>query len=277
MGSPPDPVTLRGKRDNGRLDILFPFNPGNGRSVEKLTLTAPDAQPSWVSSSCRKALGHLNISPHQAPRTALMATINSTEHRRWTLCPFGASDCPSGLCAVDILTGASFCTEDRDQCPRHRELIVDLNYDSVCVLWVAATPEVVINEVLYDELWIKTCSGCTEPEHHPRWCRARRREWLKRRPTARLPHGDDRGGWLLCHRAPRGGVLDRRQRRHAHGLGGLPNGPDSLQLQYAGQTLDAPAYGTFSARRPLQARVRPPSMSRSVRASSASTRGRHRR
>ena len=233
----------------------FPFNPGNGMSVEKRTLTGGDAPSNWVSSTCRKSQGALNDfaspgGPNCAdPNSALQGTNSLGEP-----CPFGAGDCLSGLCALDLLTGASFCTEDcsASECPEGAscELILDWNYDQVCVpVGGGALPEVVINEVLYDaegsdqevfvELWgepntildgmtLIGINGSNGSEYKEIYL------------TGMI--GDD-GYFVVAHPEATGAIAEAADMT-THKVD-YQNGPDSLQLRYGGKVLDALAYGDF--------------------------------
>ncbi|MGB0589751.1 MAG: lamin tail domain-containing protein [Myxococcota bacterium] len=233
----------------------FPFNPGNAKSVEKMTLTGGDVQANWVTSTCRKSQGALN---DFASPGGMNCSDNHNQGQGTNAlgeaCPFGAGDCLSGLCAVDLLSGASFCTEDctSSSCPAGAscELVIDWNYDQVCVpVGGGAIPEVVINEVLYDaegtdhdvfvELWGApntildgmTLSGVNGSNGS---------EYKEIYLTGMI--GPD--GYFVVAHTEASGAISAAADMMTHKVD-YQNGPDSIQLRYGGVLVDAVAYGAF--------------------------------
>jgi hypothetical protein len=235
----------------------FPFNPGNAKSVEKMTLTGGDVQANWVTSTCRKSQGALNdfASPGGLNCSDKHAQGQGT-NALGEACPFGAGDCLSGLCAVDLLSGATFCTEDctTSACPvgASCELVIDWNYDQVCVpVGGGAIPEVVINEVLYDaegadhdvfvELWgapntildgmtLIGVNGSNGGEYKEIYL------------TGMI--GPD--GYFVVAHSEASVAISAAADMTTHKVD-YQNGPDSIQLRYLGTLVDAVAYGDFGA------------------------------
>ncbi|MDP6945511.1 MAG: lamin tail domain-containing protein, partial [Myxococcota bacterium] len=235
----------------------FPFNPGNAKSVEKVTLTGGDVQANWATSACRKSLGALNdfASPGDVNCVDTHTQGQST-HALGEPCPFGANDCLSGLCAIDLLSGASFCTEDcaSGACPEGAtcEAVIDFNYDEVCVpVGGGAVPEVLINEILYDavgtdydvfvELWgapNTILDGITLVGINGSGGADYKEIYL----TGMI--GED-GYFVIAHTQAASWIADTADML-THKVD-YQNGPDSLQLRYAGAVLDAVGYGAFGA------------------------------
>ena len=98
-----EPVTLY--TDSGLVLSTYwhPFNPGNGRSVERVTPTAADEAGAWVTASCYPALspGQPNCVTDSAPNPG--ATPDGAP------CPYGSSDCAGGVCLIDALSDAALC------------------------------------------------------------------------------------------------------------------------------------------------------------------------
>ena len=160
----------------------------------------------------------------------------------------------SGLCAVDLLSGASFCTEDCTDaaCPTGAscELVIDWNYEQVCVpVGGGAIPEVVINEVLYDaegtdhdvfvELWgapNTILDGMTLVGINGSNGGAYKEIYL----TGMI--GPD--GYFVIAHTEASGSISAAADMLTHKVD-YQNGPDSIQLRYAGGVVDAVAYGDF--------------------------------
>ena len=134
-----DSVTLY---ENDGVSVVstfsFPYNPGNGKSVEKVTLTSADVQPNWATSTCSIADGALNdgSSPGSVNCVDPYGGFSGTNSLGQP-CPMGGGDCLSGLCAIDSLNGLTWCTSDCsvDACPAQFEctLTGDVNYPWICV------------------------------------------------------------------------------------------------------------------------------------------------
>ncbi len=58
-----DPVSLRDQAGALQATFSFPFNPGNGRTVERTGVDAPDVRESWVAAPCE---GEVLASPGRA-------------------------------------------------------------------------------------------------------------------------------------------------------------------------------------------------------------------
>ncbi len=116
----------------------FPYNPGNGNSVEKVTMNAEDVQANWLTSSCSLDAGDANDGSSPGERNCVdpYGDVTGT-NTLGQQCPNGAADCLSGLCAIDLLTWITFCTADCsvDACPDTFECVLtdDINYPFVCV------------------------------------------------------------------------------------------------------------------------------------------------
>ena len=133
----------------------FPSNPGNGKSIEKVALTSGDSPANWVVSTCSKAAGDTNdyASPGARNCSDPHGDLTGTKPLGQP-CPFGAADCLTGLCGIDLLTLETFCTDDctTSACPQGFTCTdsIDANYGKLCVPVAGSLPQIVINEVLYD-------------------------------------------------------------------------------------------------------------------------------
>ena len=233
----------------------FPFNPGNGKSVEKMTLTGGDVAANWVTSTCRKSQGDLNdFGSPGALNCSDTHTQGEGTNALGEPCPFGAGDCLSGLCAVDLLSSATFCTQDCSSaaCPEGAscELVVDWNYEEVCVpLGGGALPEVVINEVLYDaqgtdyDVFVELrgapntiLDGITLIGVNG----SNGADYKEIYLSGMI--GED-GYFVVAHNKASEEISSAADMT-THKVD-YQNGPDSLQLRYSGQILDALAYGEF--------------------------------
>ena len=247
----PDAVTVAGS-------FSFPYNAGNGRSVEKVTLTSGDVQDNWVTSSCQKSSGDKNdfASPGARNCADPYGGITGTQ----TLgqpCPFGAADCLSGLCATEQLTGNTFCTQDCADdaaCPTGLgcQDTGDTNYPKVCVpVSGGALPNARINEVLYDNEGGDTATF-VEIHGTPSTILdgiqlvgvngSNGNEYNKLNLSGLI--GDD-GFFVIAHPSAPAELLAVADMTSSKV--DFQNGPDSVQLRYSGVTLDAVAYGSFSA------------------------------
>ena len=115
----------------------FPYNPGNGKSIEKMTMNGADVSPNWKTSTCKISLGDSNDGASPGDRNCVdpYGDITGTSALGQP-CPNGAADCFSGLCAVELLSGLSYCTADcsADECPLDFQCVLtgDVNYPWIC-------------------------------------------------------------------------------------------------------------------------------------------------
>ncbi|PIW00163.1 MAG: hypothetical protein COW42_08665, partial [Deltaproteobacteria bacterium CG17_big_fil_post_rev_8_21_14_2_50_63_7] len=253
-----DPITLYEADATTVVDSFsFPYNPGNGYSVEKVTLTSGDTQANWVTSTCKASAGDRNDGASPGGRNCAdpyggLSGTNALGQQ----CPFGAADCISGLCAIELTTNSTFCTADCSQVACTTGFtctdITDVNYPQVCVpVGGGAVPTVTINEVLFDSVGTDTEVFIE----------------LKGTPNAILDglslvgiNGSNGTAYVTL---PLTGQIaaDGYFVIAAVGATGaiaaaadllddkvnLQNGPDSIQLRWGTDLVDAVGYGDFSA------------------------------
>jgi len=252
-----DPITLYEPDGVTVVDTFsFAYNPGNGRSAEKVTLTAGDTADNWLTSTCRTTQGDANnyASPGRANCVDPYGFSDGTTPLGQP-CPFGAADCISGLCAIELQTGNSFCTEacttGPDSCPSGLTCtaISDANYPDVCIpVGGGAVPNVVINEVLYDavggdtEVWLELYGPANTVVDGLTLVGINGADGKAYTSIPLSGQLDANGYFLIAH--PDSGVA-----------GGanivttkvdFQNGPDSIQLRFGDEVIDALAYGDFS-------------------------------
>jgi hypothetical protein len=120
-----------------------------------VALTSGDVPSNWVASPCAIVGGDTNdqASPGSVNCADTSGGLSGTG-ALGQACPFGSADCLSGLCGIDLLTEATFCTEDCTSSPCAAGFTcletIDLNYAKICVPVAGSVPVIVINEVLYD-------------------------------------------------------------------------------------------------------------------------------
>lgn len=231
----------------------FPYNAGNGKSVEKVTLTGGDSQANWVTSPCSVASGDDNnfISPGSVNCADPYGGITGT-NALGESCPSGSGDCLSGLCAIELVSGGTFCTEDCSgggSCSSGFECVPvsDPNYTDVCSpLGGGAVPEVWINEILYDaegadaEVFLELVGtpdtildGVTLIAINGNNGDSYREIYL----TGQIPAD----GYFVIAGVNATGDIAAAADMTANV--DFQNGPDSLQVRYGNETLDALAYG----------------------------------
>ncbi|TNF31069.1 MAG: hypothetical protein EP329_12890 [Deltaproteobacteria bacterium] len=237
----------------------FPANPGNGRSMEKVTLTAGDSADNWAAASCEAktdtAKGPYYASAGRRNCVDPYGGISGTNTLGQT-CPYGASDCLSGLCAIDLTTFGTFCTEDCSSaaCPAGLTCteISDINYAKVCVPeGGGAIPDVVINELRYDsegsdtEVFIELegapgtiLDGLTLVGING----ADGKVYTTINLTGQIPSD---GYFVVAHPSATGAVLANADQLTSKV--DFQNGPDSVQLRQDNLILDALGYGDFGA------------------------------
>jgi hypothetical protein len=255
-----DPITLYEADGITVVDTFsFPTNPGNGRSIEKVALTSGDTAPNWGSASCDAradtAKGPYFASPGRRNCVDPYGGISGTNTLGQT-CPFGASDCLSGLCAIDLTTFGTFCTEEcvTSACPAGLVCtdITDVNYAKVCVpSGGGAIPDVVINELRYDseggdsEVFV-------ELEGAPGTILdglvlvgingADGKVYTTINLSGQIPSD---GYFVLAHPSATGAIAANADQ--VTSKVDFQNGPDSVQLRQDNLVLDAVGYGSFSA------------------------------
>lgn len=119
---------------NGGADVLstygFPFNPGNGTSVERSVPTSADSPDTWVSSNCASG-----SSPGGPNCTAVGGPASGTVADGLP-CAFGSGDCAGGVCLSDALTDVALCASDcsADSCGAGFLCVAtgDANWAQVC-------------------------------------------------------------------------------------------------------------------------------------------------
>lgn len=255
-----DPVTLYEADGLTVVDTFsFPSNPGNGRSIEKVTLTSGDDAANWEAASCDgkndTALGPYFASPGRRNCVDPYGGVSGTNTLGQT-CPYGASDCLSGLCAMDLTTFGTFCTEDCSSTPCPTGLtctqISDINYGQVCVpTGGGAIPAVLINELRYDsaggdtEVFVELkgdagtiLDGLTLVGING----ADGKEYVTLHLTGQIPSD---GYFVIAHPDATGALATNADQLSTKV--DLQNGPDSLQLRQGDLVLDAVGYGDFSA------------------------------
>lgn len=254
-----DPITLYEADGVTVVDSFsFAYNPGNGRSVEKVTLTSGDVAENWVTSTCRVSNGDTTdfASPGRRNCVDPYGGISGTNTLGQS-CPFGAADCLTGLCAVDLLTGDSFCTEScttgPDSCPNGLQCtsITDSNYPDVCIpVGGGAVPDVKISEVLYnavggdtevfieldgtdgtivDGLKLVGINGSTG------------KVYTTLSLTGQISAS---GFFVVAHPSATGAIAAAADMVSTKV--DFQNGPDSIQLRYGSEIIDAIGYGDFS-------------------------------
>ncbi|MFT7580531.1 MAG: hypothetical protein ACI9MR_002202, partial [Myxococcota bacterium] len=256
--TPDDAITLYEADGVTVVDrFSFPYNPGNGKAVEKVTMTAGDRQENWVTSTCLKSEGDTNdfASPGRRNCVDPYGGISGTNALGQS-CPFGASDCFSGLCALEIQTLGTFCTDDCsvDACANGFTCtdITDVNYPQVCVpVGGGSAPEVRINEILYDvdgadtEVFVElygtpdtildglTLNGVNGTNGQ---------DYVSVTLSGQIPAD---GYFVIAHTSATGATAANADLMTTKV--DFQNGPDSVQLRQGELVLDAVGYGSFSA------------------------------
>ena len=232
----------------------FPFNAGNGKAIERVTLTTSDVQANWEVSTCDKDAddGNNFASPGSRNCVDPYGGLTGTKPLGQP-CPFGSADCLSGLCAVDLLTFETFCTEDCStqvcaegfQC----SLTLDVNYGALCTPVGGTVPNVVINEVLYDSVGSDTnvfvelygppgaiLDGISLVGINGNGGKIYRTVPL----TGIIP---DDGFFLLAH--PDAAAETVAEADQLSTKADFQNGPDTLQVRMGNELLDSVGYGDF--------------------------------
>ncbi len=254
-----DPVTLYEADALTIVDTFsFPFNAGNGHSVEKVSLTGGDLAENWVTSPCLVELGDAADGSSPGGRNCAdpYGDLNGTAAMGQP-CPSGGSDCLSGLCAYHLITGESFCTADCSQdasdCPSgfSCDTVVDENYTDICVpLDGDGLPDVRINEILYDgpsgdsdDVFIEL-SGTPEAILDGMQLVAINGNGGKEYKAIKLTGqvGAD-GLFVIAHEDANPDLLALADQLSTSA--DLQNGPDSVQLRKGITVIDAVAYGEF--------------------------------
>ena len=250
-----DPITLL--EPDGLTVVAafsFPTNPGNGRSIEKVALTAGDVQSNWTASPCALAAGDGNdgASPGAANCADKSGGLSGTGALGQS-CPFGSADCLSGLCGIDLLTEATFCTVEctSSACPAGFSCqdTIDANYAKICLPVAGSVPQVVINEVLYDAVGADTdvfieLSGPPDAILDSLTLvginGANGAEYVSIPLTGMIGPS---GTFVIAHPSASAGILAKADMLTTKA--DLQNGPDSLQLRKGTTVLDAVGYGAF--------------------------------
>jgi len=255
-----DPITLFEADGVTVVDTFsYPTNPGNGRSMEKVTLTAGDSADNWEAASCEAKndtdKGPYFASPGRRNCVDPYGGVSGTNTLGQT-CPYGASDCLSGLCAIDLSTFGTFCTEDCSSAPCPAGLtcteISDVNYAKVCIPdGGGAIPDVIINEIRYDsegsdsEVYVElegapgtildglTLVGINGSDG-------------KAYTTINLSGQIPADGYFVIADASATGDVAANADQLSSKVD-FQNGPDSVQLRQDNLILDAVGYGDFSA------------------------------
>jgi hypothetical protein len=107
-----DPITLYEGDGTTVVDTFsFPTNPGNGVAMEKRTLTGGDEQTNWAASTCRTPNADNDYASPGARNCADWGNGLTGDQVVGEPCPYGAVDCLSGLCLVDLYTLETYCSE----------------------------------------------------------------------------------------------------------------------------------------------------------------------
>ncbi len=137
-----DPITLFGADGSTVVDTFsFPANPGNGVSIEKRVLTGGDVGSNWAACTCLIGTGSAN--DYASPGWRSCTDPNngiSGDNVTGEPCPYGAVDCLSLLCMIDLFNFETYCSEDcsASACPggfscQTVEDIWGTGYSQVCV------------------------------------------------------------------------------------------------------------------------------------------------
>jgi hypothetical protein len=232
----------------------FPFNAGNGKAIERVTLTTGDVQANWDVSTCDKDAGDGNDFASPGERNCIDPYGGLTGTKPMgQACPFGSADCLSGLCAVDLLTFETFCTADcsLETCSEGFQCspTLDVNYDALCTPVGGTTPNVVINEVLYDSVGSDTnvfvelygppgaiLDGLTLVGINGNGGKIYRTVAL----TGIIP---DDGFFVVAHPDAESNVVAEADQISTKA--DFQNGPDTLQIRMGNDLLDSLGYGDF--------------------------------
>ena len=237
--------------------FCFPFNPGNGRSVEKVTLTGPDAQDGWQASTCAKTLGDLNDDASPGERNCVdpYGDVTGTKAPGQP-CPQGAAECLTGLCGIQLSSGNTFCTEScavgGDTCPAGFECvaIADEDYDAICVPPESGgAPALVINEIAYDgpgtdvDVYVElygTPGAIVDGLQLVGINGSNGNDYATLNLTG-VVGGD--GFFVVAHPEASPAILAAADLVSTQV--DFQNGPDTVQLRWSGALVDAVAYGDF--------------------------------
>lgn len=146
-----DPISILDPSNGAALATFsFPSNPGNGRSIERVTAAAGDVAANWTASPCDSSAGLKNCADTSAEPTGARADGQP--------CPNGGADCDSGVCGVDTLAAVWRCVSDcagGSGCATGFECLgtTDADHPEVCFGEPAEVPlvaDLVINELVVD-------------------------------------------------------------------------------------------------------------------------------
>jgi len=253
-----DPIVVRDADGAVVATFSFPANPGNGRSIEALTLTGGDVAANWAPSTCAPSTGAPNAYSSPGARSCADGHAAPSGARAvGQPCPNGGADCASGLCALDPALGSAVCTADcaGGSCPSGAECVAsaDSSWPSLCVGDGSspAPPTLIINEIVFDGIGVDRdvyvelagppgavldgvelvgVNGSNGNAYNAM--------------TLSGQVGAD-GYFVVAH--PSAGPAILAAADMVTGLADLQNGPDSVVLRYDGQVLDALGYGEFDA------------------------------
>jgi cysteine-rich repeat protein len=234
----------------------FPWNPGNGFSLEKIALTAGDMADNWATSTCKLQNGDENNGSSPGAANCVDPHGFAGNNPLGQSCPYGAADCLSGLCAVNLLNGNNFCTSDCSQgpCPQGFECtdIQDVNYLQVCVpSGGGGAPDVTISEVLYDSPG-KDTDVFVEIKGPPNTILdglalvgINGSNGAIYGVAAVYGYIGASGYFVIAHPSANEALLDAADMTSKKV--DFQNGPDSIQLRYGDVVVDAVAYGDFTS------------------------------
>ncbi len=254
-----DPLTLADPSGRVVASFSFPSNPGNGKSLEIVSLTAGDRPASWVVSTCQPATGAANA--YASPGTRSCADMSAPPTGQRGLgspCPNGGADCASGLCAFDSARDLAVCTArcDTSACPGGAACVDsgDPGFPRLCATDAAAPPEppsLAINEIVFDGpgtdhdvfveivgpahavvdgLTLVGVNGATGDDYNA--------------ITLAGELGAD-GVFVVAHPSASAATLAAADMLTSRV--DFQNGPDSVQLRAGAVVLDALGYGDFAA------------------------------
>ncbi|MCA9515863.1 MAG: lamin tail domain-containing protein, partial [Myxococcales bacterium] len=258
-----DPIALATPDGAGSRVVAtfsFPFNPGNGRSVERVALTGGDVAASWAASTCARARGDANndASPG-AKNCADPAGAPTGGRAAGQPCPEGGADCASGLCAVNTVTGATSCAAScagGASCPAGTACVasLDATWPSLCVVDAsapAAAPAVVINELVYDgpgsdtEVFVELrgAPGTVLDGLELVGVNGANGDAYGAVALSGVVGAD--GYFVVAHPGGSAALLAAADQLSAKV--DFQNGPDSVVLRWQGEAVDAVGYGVFGA------------------------------
>jgi|GEM_PF-974385 len=257
-----DPITLSTPDGPGSMVIAtfsFPSNPGNGKSLEALTLSAGDALSNWGTSSCQLSSGDANN--HASPGAANCASPAQSPGGNRQIgqpCPSGGADCASGLCAVNTVSGNAVCTADcaSSGCPLGSACATsaDPAFPSLCVSdgsGPPTLPPVIINELVYDgpgsdvDVFVELAgpAGTVLDGLALVGVNGSNGNTYNTIPLSGAIGGD--GYFVVAHPSANAAIVAAADMLTTKA--DYQNSPDSVQLTFDGQVVDAVAYGGFSA------------------------------